>query len=81
MEIERDVKIQIVEGEKDPKGALRAGFSSGPHASRKLPAYSETERKRGLGFSAVRRIRSVFGAGRGGEQPPKVGAAPLRGGW
>ena len=71
MEIERNVKIQIVEGEKDPKGNLQAGFSSGPHASSNLPGYSEAERRLYLGPKVVNRIRSIFSPAR----------HPIRGGW
>lgn len=70
MEIERDVKIQIVESEKDPKGSLKAGFSTGSHASQRLPAYSRRERRQNLGLSAVRNIYSALG-----------NKIPLRGGW
>ena len=88
MEVERDVEIQIIEGEKDPKGSLKAGFSTGPHASGHLPAYSETERTKGLGSSAVDRIRSVLRASGRGGQAQRAGARgstrrviPLRNGW
>lgn len=82
MEIERDVEIQILEGEKDPKGNLRAGFSSGPHASRKLPAYSEEERAAYLGPSVVSRIRSVFASGGVGKAVTSaINRAPIRNGW
>jgi hypothetical protein len=86
MEIERDVEIQIIEGEKDPEGNLRAGFSSGPHASRQLPAYSEAERRSNLGSTVVDHIRSVFALARDadrGNAPAtgQIGAAPFRGGW
>jgi hypothetical protein len=90
MEIERNVKIQIVEGEKDPKGNFRAGFSSGPHVSGNLPGYSKAERMLYLGPLFVDRIRSVFAPAQHSEQgnaPDARSAAstiapmPLRNGW
>ncbi len=82
MEIERNVKVQIVEGEKDPKGNLLAGFSSGPHASGRLPAFSEAERREGLGQGAIDRIRSVFAPARD-KDVESTGDAKTqwRGGW
>ncbi len=84
MEIERDVEIQVLKGEEDPEGNFRAGFSSGPHASRKLPAYSEEERAAYLGPSVVSRIRSVFasgGAGAAGAVASAISRVPIRNGW
>ncbi len=81
MEIERDVEIQVLKGEEDPEGNLRAGFSSGPHASRKLPAYSEEERAAYLGPSVVSRIRSVFASGGAGAVASAISRVPIRNGW
>lgn len=82
MEIERNVEIQIIEEEKDPEGNLKAGFSSGPHASQKLPVYSEAERRSNLGPFVVERIRSVFALARDTKQNQAAAAStPLRGGW
>jgi hypothetical protein len=86
MEIERNVKIQILEGEEDPKGNFVAGFSSGPHASRKLPHYSKAERATALGRPVVDRIRAVFASARTGRQfksadTSAVKTVPFRDGW
>lgn len=43
MEIERNVAVEIVREESDPKGNLRAPFSSGPRGSGSLPTYSDSE--------------------------------------
>jgi hypothetical protein len=62
MEIERDVEIEVVQSETDPKGNLTAAFSSGPRASGGLPAYSKDELEEGLG-PLGERIRELFPTG------------------
>jgi hypothetical protein len=59
MEVERDVEIQVVESEADPKGKLNAGFSSGPRAGGALPDYTDKELEEALGPLAAR-IRATF---------------------
>lgn len=61
MEVERDVEIELVQDETDPKGNLRAAFSSGPRMSGALPAYTENELKTNLG-PLGERIRGIFEA-------------------
>lgn len=68
MEVERDVKFQIVGREKDPEGNLRAGFSSGPHASPDLPGYSKGERMLYLGPNFVDRVQLVFAPAQDSDQ-------------
>lgn len=67
MEIERDVGIEVVENEADPKGNLRAAFSSGPRIGGALPAFSEDELAEGLGPLADQ-IQRLFVAGDAGSQ-------------
>jgi hypothetical protein len=67
MEIERDVTVELVFEDRDPKGNLRAAFSSGPRASGSLPAYSRTELEKGLGPLAER-IRGLFATTSDGSQ-------------
>jgi len=87
MEIERNVKIQIV---GDPDGNLKAGFSSGPHAGRRLPSYSQAERRVNLGPKMIDRIRSAFAPAAKAQEQPAAAKVPthhrnrpfsLRNGW
>jgi hypothetical protein len=61
MEIERDVTVELIHEDRDPKGNLRAAFSAGSRASGSLPAYSSTELEKGLGPLADR-IQGLFAA-------------------
>ena len=74
MEIERDVAVELVHEENDPKGNSRASFSSGPRSGSLFPTYSDAELKK-LG-PVGDQIRDLFPDALGGSEKQAQALSP-----